>query len=456
MHHYLALICDDPNRREATRDAVTATLGDDMSRRIDAGAVTFFVSRSAPVVPLPGGGFAFGELYPHPPSEPGALAAAKAPASRISCDDFLRRTWGEYIIFQLSPSVPTAFRLIRDPSGAVPCVYSIHDGFGFITSDISLAGRAGLYRRRIDWDELSVFLSFPHVKAGATALSDVRELLPGCALQYQTGRTAVEQAWCPWDYVAPAVQHRTYAEAVEAVHQAVSSVVTAWSAADQSILLELSGGVDSSIVAASLRDSRAHMVCCTLVPPIPGGDERHYASLAARNLGSELVVETLCLDEARFEYPLPQHAVLPRIGFLQHAIDVILQAAADRHGATSFYSGGGGDTVFSYLRTAAPAADALRSRGLRSAFGVIAELSELHQCTRWKVGMLTFRKLFRGPRNPYRPNTSFLSVDAPTEGPVRHPWLTVAAGALPGDAERVLELAGTQVFRDGAPRCVNP
>jgi len=172
----------------------------------------------------------------------------------------------------------------------------------------------------------------------------------------------------------------------------------------------------------------------------------------AAMLGSELHVETLGFDDHYLDHSPPTQAVAPSTWFLQHASNELKESLGARLGVQSFFSGGGGDSVFSWIRTAAPAADAIRERGLLAGARSVTELAELHQCTVWKAGRLTARKLLAPPKPPRRPDLSFLAPGAAQEVLDPHPWFSAPADALPGDRERIFDLAGTQVFRDGLAR----
>src|SRR3546814_5960667 len=52
----------------------------------------------------------------------------------------------------------------------------------------------------------------------------------------------------------------------------------------------------------------------------------------------------------------------------------------------------------------------------------------------------------------FKADTTFLVPLMSVDPPPRHPWLTAPADALIGDRERIVDLAGTQVFRDIAFR----
>src|SRR5690606_21732817 len=95
-----------------------------------------------------------------------------------------------------------ACRVLREPSGGVPCIYSCAPGNFFVTSDVSIAGRLGLHKGEIDWAFVRRALQYPHFKAEHTALSGIRELLPGCSLAIQDSELSVQEHWSPWHFVA--------------------------------------------------------------------------------------------------------------------------------------------------------------------------------------------------------------------------------------------------------------
>ncbi len=309
-----------------------------------------------------------------------------------------------------------------------------------------------LYTKEIDWDFIRDNLIYPYLKTGRTGLVGLSELLPGCRLDIRGDGTTIEEAWSPWDFVAPRRRHRDRREAQADVRRAVASTVNRWAETDKSLLLELSGGLDSSIVAACLQDAHARVACCNLVTPVPGADERHYAMLMADVLRAELRIEMLGFENVHFDFPPPPHAVAPSTWFLQHASNELKEAIGRRLGVNSFFSGGGGDTVFCYTRSAAPAADAFRERGMIAGITAISDLAELHQCTVWKAGRLAVKKLLAPPRPPRKADRSFLAATPAQNMLVPHPWFAAPDGSLPGDRERIFNLAGTQVFRDGLAR----
>jgi asparagine synthase (glutamine-hydrolysing) len=137
---------------------------------------------------------------------------------------------------------------------------------------------------------------------------------------------------------------------------------------------------------------------------------------------------------------------------LQYAVDLIMQAAGSSHDTASHFTGGGGDTVFCYLGTAAPAADAFRGVGIGAALAAVCHLAHLHNCTFWKAARATVKKLSQKPKPAYKADLTFLAPSIAPGPPYPHPWLDEPRNALPGDRERIADLVGTQTFRDCSPR----
>lgn len=457
MYRFLALLDhrNPPGTDDnAATEAALREMGLDHRRTL--GQLRLYASKATPVIDVAGAGIVVGHLFSRDFRPANNIVSLPSHASGAELrQHLLDQYWGEYLLLQPAADEAQAFTVLRDPSGGMPCLHAFADGAGFLTSDISLPLRLNRLRARIDWDVIAHRLAYPYLKTQRTGLIGVHELLPGCTLALGAARGAVEQTWSPWSFVDADQRHVDIREAAAAVRSTVASVVKAWAEADDSVLLELSGGLDSSIVAASLRDARARISCCTLVTPVPGADERPYARLMADCLGVDLQARELRLDEARFSFDLPNATPNPCLGGLQYVASTVMTAVGEANDVASNFSGGGGDTVFSYLTSAAPAADALKEHGVAAAARSVRDIAVLHDCTLWRAARLTVRKLRRA-RNSFRePARMLLTPSYTADAPYRHPWFNAPPDAYPGDLERIIDLSGTQMFRDSAPRGVD-
>lgn len=416
-------------------------------------SVALFVSEDTPILAVPGGGVLVGHVFQKDGTPFGCAEDFPQLANRSRLREFLMtQCWGDYVLFQPATTVAADPTVMRDPSGGVPCVYSLDIGAGFATSDISLAIDIGLYRKQIDWDFIAHCLVYPYIPTERTGLSGVRELMPGSMIRVRGPRTVLEQVWSPWDFVATERRLGDPDEAADRVRHSVQIATRAWAGVDRSILLEMSGGLDSSIIAACLRGTDASVSCCTLLTSVPGADERRYANLVAKDLGVGLRVEELGFGLARFDVPPPPWSVSPRINVLQHALNEAMTTIGASERVASHFSGGGGDTVFCYLGNAAPAADAFRELGMSRGTRAVREISHLHQCTFWKAARLSLDKLLRPQSYLHGADTSFLDPRMGATPVDTHPWFDAPPGALPGDRQRIQLLAGTQLYRQAMYR----
>ncbi|KLJ02549.1 asparagine synthase-related protein [Luteimonas sp. FCS-9] len=452
-YRYLALLPIEPSQDGmALSPAQVASLRAQGMRQVDAPwPMTLFVSEETPALPVPAG-VVIGHVFSRDGTRLDARAFADTTDPHALDDRLLSECWGEYLLIRNATPPAQGVTLLREPSGGVPCFYFAGERVTVVTSDVSLAIGLGLYRRQVDWNAIAWMLAYTHVNTAETALEGIKELLPGCTLTLDDRIATVAPAWSPWGFAQPPHRHRSPEQAVAAIRAAVRTVVETLARTDRDVLMELSGGLDSSIVAACLQGAAANVTCSTLVTPVPGADERRYAQPIADTLGTDLHATLLDIDVVEIDFELPVQTTRPRVSVLQQTANAAMAAVAATQGADSFFSGGGGDTVFCYSSGAVPAADAFKERGFGAGMRAVHDLSALHDCTHWKAGRLTLKKLAHGARTPCKPNTAFLAPSAASPPPPAHPWFARPDGVLPGDLERIAELAGTQVFREGAPR----
>lgn len=443
-YRYMALNFPSKRRAEELLN-VLHRLGLECRGHVRATAI--FASKETPTLRLPGGALLLGDLY----ERSGRLVTTVArfrhvPTQQALRQSLLDRYWGEYLLIQPGDEPGDTVDFMRDPSGGIPCVHPM-DG-AFVTSSPSLAARLGLHDGQIDWEFIGHCLAYPYMKISRTGLAGIRELLPGCTLRVSKDAARTDLAWSPWRFVAPTRRENDPSASAQTIRETTRSVVRAMARTDGSLLLQLSGGLDSSIVGACLADAGVKVVACNAVSPLPGADERHYARQIADRLGIELLSGRLDLEEAGIAFPLPPDSLRPAVPPLARMAARIMDHAAEDQGVHGVYSGGGGDTVFGYLNSAAPAADAFLSQGLAACWQAVVDLSRLHRCTVAKIARLTFRKLRMPPRPAYTSASAFLSQGHPVQPLEPHPWFAAPAEALPGDRERIFGLAGNQLFAD--------
>jgi asparagine synthase (glutamine-hydrolysing) len=260
--------------------------------------------------------------------------------------DLILNYWGAYIAFVYLPDCCKTL-VIRDPSGSVPCFYSSVDGIQIIFARLSDFERIHSQDLGINWDYIHRYLVYGPLPSIETGIKNVQELLPGECLTYCGCRVTKALYWDPLA-LSKNDQTADIGSARELLHIAVRSSVHAWASCHDTILLELSGGVDSSIVLACLADAPGNprVVALNFYSDGADSDERKFARLAAAHAKVELM--ELRRDPAISWGPLlyMRRAPGPKavIGTLQTHQQI--RDLASSTAARIRFSGTGGDILF--------------------------------------------------------------------------------------------------------------
>lgn len=455
---FVALAGEEAVRRRLInrRDLETALQQHDLQLRLDSGSWSIFASPDTPCIPLsPEGGAIVGRLFVSGATSrvpAGELPAAEVEAIGAGGGKYLvDHYWGSFVAL-LNGRDAGGSRVLRDPSGAVPVYYLELDGAQLYFSDPDLIARLGLAPATIDPEFLRQWLLYRHLRTARTGLAGVKELLPGVQRVTGAGTSAVERCWSPWPFADARAQFGDADEAALALRKTALRTIPAYAEGTQKVLLELSGGLDSSIIAASLANAGTRFAAVNFVTRSADGDERRYARIVAAATGASLteVEQPEALgDLLRTPRPLVRPGLSPVLDPIQEAF----AATAREVGADRFMSGAGGDSVFCYLTTAAPAIDAARQRGPGAALRTLGDVSRLCGCTYWTAARYALRKALR-PRSTSRwpKDASFLTPAAADARPDEHPWLEAPRKALPGKRQHVEAIVTIFHFLDRGHR----
>lgn len=366
---------------------------------------------------LPGGaGVVLGKLFRRreldtPPVRRVPLDSHEGAGIVENVSSLVSGFWGRYVAFVQTASGSTC--VLRDPSGTLPCFRARHEGvdiiFSWLEDVLEMRGRAK--RFAVNWDALTAQLRFGVLSGRETALDGVSQVLPGELLDLRTGCAAV--LWSAVD-AARSCDPCSAEEAARRLGDTVRACTRAWASCYDTLLLRLSGGVDSSIVLNCLRpaDTPADVIAVNYHSPGSDSDERTYARLAAACAGRDLLererdagfrVEQV-LKAARMPTPIPY------VGWMNAAADARL---ADAYGAPAMFTGAGGDPLFYEYPRWWPAADYLHDRGLDAGFASVAmDAARLGKLSVWRTAALALKERIR-PDLAARTPGSFAGLLAP-------------------------------------------
>lgn len=437
-----------PGRGEALADAARRLPSLDPVFTAQGVAV---LARAETVIPIGSrGGVVIGRLH--------RREGARGPAAAFTPDEvhevlrtngtsLIANWWGAYVA---AVHGEAELSILRDPAGMVPA-YEVSIGdLHAVVSDLEILVEAGLLSPKLDWEGVRRILTYPHLRGRTTGLSDVTELTPGSRLRLNGHGRATDQPWSPWTFVAPGARIDNAQDAASALRTTIDDTVTSWAAGRERIVVELSGGLDSSLVALGLagRERTTRAIAVNLVTPTPDGDERIFARLAAD--AARLILNERPLEVDAVDLRCGRPGLWPRPAshaFLQ-PVDRAFAEAGRAENVDAFFSGLGGDNVLCFLNTAAPVADALRSRGPGpTAWRAVSDVARLHDCTLWRAATLGLRKAMRpDSAGAFIAQDTFLTEAAAPKPD--HPWLESTPKVLPGKREHVRSVIVAQGYLD--------
>ncbi len=359
--------------------------------------------------------------------------------------------WGHYVAFLLAPAGRVRY-LLRDPSGGLQCHLTHAAGVDVILSDIEDCALLELPPFSVDWDHVTAFFLHTRLITRSTGFREVTQLYAGecLAIDDDDGDAPARRMRRSfyWDPVAVCeantIEDPDAARAT--LREAVRHCVNAWASSYDGIVHELSGGLDSSIVAACLAEANVDtdVVCLHYFSDLSEADERSYAELAARSTGFELVEAEARVSEAPLESLLDRsRRATPSMLGLIPAPELVKRRLVSERRAGAVFSGQGGDHLFQHAATDLIAAEYARRHGLRPELvRVVKDTSRMTAKSVWSTWAAVARYgLLARPFDPYEFHfrmPAILSAQARAglhPDAYAHPWVR-RAGSLPASKIR--------------------
>lgn len=401
--------------------------------------------------PFPdGAGLLVGQIFPRDP-----LACGKSidpvALSHSNGAELIEHYWGRYIAF-VAGRDGEAVHVLRDPTGSIPC-YQVRAGaLTLLASDTAPLLEASAHQLAVDWEFVRQLVIFPHLRGRRTGLVGIDELVPGSRWTFGRGETHETCCWTPWRYTRKECRIDDFDIASSLLRETIVRAVRSLAGSCRRPLLELSGGLDSSILAAALTVAGIHATCVNLTTSDAESDERRYARLVTERTGLPLVERT-SHDVAAIDVSKPSRHHIERPGaqaWLQ-AWEAPLIEVAKARACDAFLSGTGGDNVFCLLSSAAPAADLIRTGHWANATRATMDLATIHSASFWHVLRFACRMASRTmPTSVWPFDKSFAACRIGE--PDTHPWLAMPSRTLPGSRAHMRSIFATVAHQGGSNR----
>jgi asparagine synthase (glutamine-hydrolysing) len=239
--------------------------------------------------------------------------------------------------------------LARDRAGEKPLFVREHNRTLAFASELKALFADPSCPRVLDPEALDFFLAFGYVPGTRSLIKGIRKLAPGHAMTFDL-RSGATRTWPYWTLPRPSAETTSRPESEEdllgELDRLLSDSVRLRLIADVPVGIMLSGGIDSSLIAAmATRVSSRRIKTFTISFPGHGVfDESPYARLVADYLGTEHVelaadpaTVDLMEDLARqYDEPIADASMVP----------TFLVSRLIRREATVALGGDGGDELF--------------------------------------------------------------------------------------------------------------
>ncbi len=400
----------------------------------------------------------------------------------ISCGRHLvRHYWGSYIAI-IYDSKARSFGLLRDPTANLPCYRANWSGVHVFFSDMADLKHFIPISLSVNWNHLAARLLCGNRLSRECSVHEIEDI-PGGEYLTPSGEGFTHLTlWHPAQFcIEDGLQDE--ARALDELQHTVLNVVHALASRHSDVIIKLSGGLDSSIVASCLaRYANGPKVTCVNFyisnehndvsnASLPAGldkdtlrkvrriigsaDERPQARNVARQCGFRLVEREKRLED--FDVRRISEAPLaPRPSNYAYVLDEdeVERDLAIDCGATACFTGEAGDTVFyNTQRVLAPLDHAYLHPFGSEIFRHITHAATLSGESIPRIIAKVIRHGVLRTNLPYpydpmqRPNllTDDIKATVPP-GYFRHPWETPGSSLCPGKQSHVAGVAQSALF----------
>jgi asparagine synthase (glutamine-hydrolysing) len=384
-------------------------------------------------------------------------------------------TWGSYVAFGHEKDNQRK-SVFRSPVTSPLCFETTYRGVTVWFSHMEDCAVAEI-PFCVDWDYVAAHLARIHItECRGTGLKEVSLILAGEHVALRAGGRESAMLWNPLSHAADLLDEPTVQIAAR-LRDAARDCIGTWAACHEHVLLQLSGGFDSSVVLACLRNTHpeGRVTCLNHHDAGANSDERNFARCAARHIGCTLVErERNAHTDLRPILTAERCARPSSWNIVNLVFRAEMELLAAQLGCTAVFSGGGGDELFYKLDPLLAMGDYIRDKGVdRNTLRTAIDVARAADVSVWRAlrygisaGVLrrpSWNQDAERARTSEEALNSFLSYGARTSVASRfvHPYLAERGNLPSGKLHQIhmlccsLTLDGF-VESDSSPEYVDP
>jgi asparagine synthase (glutamine-hydrolysing) len=236
---------------------------------------------------------------------------------------------------------------VRDRAGVKPLFYYWRDGLFLFASELKAFHAHRSFTKRLNVNAVHQYMDFGYVPSPYCIFEDCCKLEPGHILTFSVGRRefTITKYWDVRDYYCLPSLRLSYDEAKEQLEKLLVSAFAYRMVSDVPVGVFLSGGYDSTAVAAVLQRNSGERLKTFTIGSGGGSNEAPFAKEIARYIGTDHTEYYCTTKEAQDIIPtLPYFYDEPFAD--DSAIPTMLVSRLARQDVTVALSADAGDEIF--------------------------------------------------------------------------------------------------------------
>lgn len=304
----------------------------------------------------------------------------------------IENSWGNYVALGCDVGAGTKW-VLKDPTGSLPCFRTVFRGVTLFFSRIADCVALRLLRFSINEQFLNAHLVSGGSMQEHPALNEVAAVHRGECVEFSKSggswHSGSQIYWSPLGFSGSTDLIEDAALAASAMRSSVRAATSSCASIHDSLLLRLSGGLDSSIIAGCLKDipNQPRFVAYTYYSPKGRSDERPWARMAAQHAGCEHIEYPISPAQVDLRLALemePAAEPLPLLTYLQRT--TVERPLAAQSNATAIFNGEGGDSGFCSDSISFAVREYLQHHGLApGVFRLASQVALLTEKSSWSV-----------------------------------------------------------------------
>lgn len=305
--------------------------------------------------------------------------------------------WGDYVAFGHDGTDGCKW-VLKDPTGLLPCLRTELRGVSIFFSRIGDCLDLQL-RFTVNETFLRSLMMIGTTFQDASSLNEASPVRRGECIEFKKDPSGWQSSrkmyWTPVTYTGAEDLIEDPQTAARAMHSVIKGATAGLARLHRSLLLRLSGGLDSSIMAGCLKGTTERFTAYTYFSPIGRSDERPWARLAAAHAGCEHIefpLQAIDMDLTLGLRMPPSPEPSPLLGFIQR--NLVERQLTERTQATGIFSGDGGDSGFCSDSLVYAVPELLRQHGITPRlFRLASQVALLTEKSSWTVLTTAVRRV---------------------------------------------------------------